>query len=130
MRRTVEHQRLADGLARLRGAAAARQHRRALLARDRHGRLDIRDRARAHHAYRLDLVDGGVGGIAPALERVEQHLALDLRAKPRRQPGIAGPAAGPAFGRYRTRHGPPGLLHAVAAPCVSARPAACQLFQP
>ena len=99
MRGAVQHQRFADRLARLGGAAAARQHRRALLARDRERRLDIRDRARPHHAYGFDLVDGGVGGVAPALERVEQHLALDLRAQPRRQPGIAGPAAGLAFGR-------------------------------
>ena len=130
MRGAVHHQRLADGLARLGSAAAARQHRHAFLARDRERRLDIGDRARPDHAYRLDLVDGGVGGIAPALERVEQHLALDLRAKPRRQPGIADPGAGLAFRHHRTRHGPPAVLHAVSSPPVPARPAACQLFQP
>ena len=97
MRGAVEHQRLADRLAGLRGAAAARQHRHALLARDGHGRLDIGDRAGPHDSDGLDLVDGGVGRIAPALERVEQHLAFDLPAKPRRQPGIAHPGAGPAF---------------------------------
>ena len=75
------HQRAADRLPRLRGAAPARQQRHALLARDRHRRAHVLVRPRHDHADRLDLVVRRVRRIAPAREAIEQHLALELLAQ-------------------------------------------------
>ena len=77
----IHDQRAADGLAGLRGAAPARQHGHALLARNRQRRAHVVVGARDHHAQGLDLVVRGVGGVAPAREAVEQHLALQLLAQ-------------------------------------------------
>ena len=85
----IDDQGAADGLAALRRAAAARQHRHALLAGDREHRVDVVDVARHHDAQRLDLEIGGVGAVAAAREGVEQHLALDRGFEPRRQRRIA-----------------------------------------
>ena len=86
----VDDQRPADRLARLRGAAAARQQRHALLARDRQRRAHIVVGSRHHHAHRLDLVVRGVRGVAPAREAVEQHLALQRLAQAVGQGMIGG----------------------------------------
>ena len=80
--RAVEDQRSIDRLAALAGAAAARQHRDAALARDRHRGLDILDRARHENADGLDLVDGCVGRVAAAVGARKQHLALRLPPEP------------------------------------------------
>ncbi len=85
----VQHQGGVHGLAALRGAAAARQDRDALLAGDLHGHPQVLLGARNHHADRLDLVDRGVGRVAAAAERVEQHLALDLATEAGGERGIA-----------------------------------------
>ena len=84
--RAVEHQRGIHRLPALRGAAAARQHRDALLARDLDRAGRIVDRARRHHALRHHLVMGGIGRIAPAREAVEPDLARDLCSQPPLQP--------------------------------------------
>ena len=76
----IDDQRARHGLPALRGAAAARQHRHPLLARNRNRRRDIRAALRHDHPPRLDLVDRRVGRIPPAAERVKQHLAADLAA--------------------------------------------------
>ena len=85
--RAVDHQRGVDGLAGLRGAGAARQYADALLARERERVLGFFHRARRHHAERHDLVVRGVGGVAPAREGVELHLAQKLRLEPPLQAG-------------------------------------------
>ena len=86
MARAVDDQRGIHGLAGLRGAAAARQHAHAFLARERERVLGLFDRARRDHADRHDLVVRGVGGIAPARERVEVHLAQEMRLEPPLEP--------------------------------------------
>ncbi len=86
MFRAVDDQRRIDGLARLRGAAAARQHAHALLARQRQRVLDLLHRARHHHADRHHLVMRGVGGVAPARERIERHLAQESGLEPPFEP--------------------------------------------
>jgi len=70
-----------DRLAALRGAAAARQHRDAFLAGDLDRRGDVILILGDDDPQRLDLVDRGVGRIAPAGEPVEQHIAFDLAAQ-------------------------------------------------
>ena len=79
--RAVDDQRGVHGLAGLRGAGAARQHAHALLARERERMLGLFHRARGDHADRHDLVVRGVGGIAPARERIEVHLAQEMRLR-------------------------------------------------
>ena len=80
MLRAVDHQRAVHRLAALAGAAAARQHRDALLARDRQRRGDVADLLRHDHAERFDLIDRRIGGIAAAVGAAEQYLAADLAA--------------------------------------------------
>ncbi len=82
----IEHQGAAHGLAALRGAAAARQHRDAGLARDLQRRRHVLLVARHHHADGLDLVDRGIGAVAAAARGVEQHLAPEraLETRPKR----------------------------------------------
>ena len=86
----VQHQRAIHRLAALAGAAAARQHRHAVFARDRQGGGHVVDGFRDHHAERLDLVDRGVGGIAAAIGGIEQHRAADVAAQALGQAGVAG----------------------------------------
>ncbi len=73
----VDDERPRHRLPALRGAAAARQHRHPLLARDRDRRRRIVAALRHDHPQRLDLVDRRIGRIAPATERIEQHLAAN-----------------------------------------------------
>ena len=89
----VEHQRLAHRLTALGGAAAARQDRHAFLGRDGDGARDVVRALRDDDADGLDLVDRGVGAVAPAAEAVEQHLALDLLAKPGGEGAAVAPVA-------------------------------------
>ena len=86
MARAVDDQRGIHGLAGLRGAGAARQHAHAFLARERERVLGFFHRARRDHTDRHDLVVRGVGGIAPARERVEVHLAQEMRLEPPLEP--------------------------------------------
>jgi hypothetical protein len=95
----VDNERPPDRLAGLRGAAPARQHGHALLARYAQRRADVVVRPRGHHAQRLDLVVRGVRGVAPAREAIEQHLALQLAAQAVRE------AVGNGVGLGRSDHG-------------------------
>ena len=74
----VQHQRRVDGLAALRGAAAARQHWNAFVRRDLDGDPQVLLGPGHHHADRLHLIDRGIGGVAATGEGIEAHLALDL----------------------------------------------------
>ena len=97
----IEHQRARHGLAALRGAAAARQYRHALLAGDRQRRRDIVLVFRHGDPERLDLVDRRVGAVAPAAEPVEHDLAAQVAA----QTGFEARQAGTASAGNIERHG-------------------------
>ena len=58
-----------------------------LLPRDRHGGVDVVERARQHHPDRLDLVDGGVGRVEASGERVEADRSFHVFAQPGGQGG-------------------------------------------
>src|SRR5262249_34430682 len=58
----------------------------ALLGRKRERVLGFFHRARRDDAERHDLVVRGIGGIAPARERVELHLAEEMRLEPPLEP--------------------------------------------
>ena len=88
--RRVELQPLADGLARLRGAAAARGDRHPVPARDLDGAQHVVAVADDHHAGGLDLVDAGVGRVERAADAVEAHLAVDARLQIALQVGHGG----------------------------------------
>ena len=85
--RAVDHQRVADGLPGLRGAAAARQHADAFAAGNADRPFGFLDGARGDHADRHDLVMRGVGGIAAAGEAVELHLPAQFGLQPPFQAG-------------------------------------------
>jgi hypothetical protein len=120
----VDDQRLADRLPALRGAGAAREHRDARVAGDGDGRLDVARGARHDDADRLDLVDRGVGAVAPARGRVEQHLALELAREARGERRFPGPRAGGARlvarAAHRWRGHQPVAPRALEARCASA----------
>ena len=78
----VDDDAVIDGLAALRGAAAARRDDPPGVAADRQRPQRLVDGARHHHARRHDLVERGVGRIAAAVERVEEHVARDLARQP------------------------------------------------
>ncbi len=73
---------MVDGLAGLRGAAAARRYGDALRTANRERMFGVRDRARGDHADRHDLIMRGVGRIAAAGESVEVNIAGLLRLEP------------------------------------------------
>ena len=75
-----------DGLAALRSAAAARRDDHALGAADGQRPQRFVGAARHHHAGRHDLVERGVGGVAAAVEPIEQDVAGDIRPEPRFKP--------------------------------------------
>mgnify|MGYP001587523835 CR=1 FL=1 len=79
----VDHERRTDRLAALRRAAAAREHRHALVHCDLQRNQRILLGPGHHHADRLDLVNRGIGRVTPARPGVEQHLALDFLAQAR-----------------------------------------------
>ncbi len=85
--RAVHHQRWADGLAALRGAAAARQHRHPLRTRNRNGPIGLLDGPRRHHADRHDLVVRSVGRVAAAGEPIETHVPGQFGLQPPFQAG-------------------------------------------
>ena len=85
--RAVHHQRLADGLPRLRGAAAARQHAHAVGAGNADRALGLFDGLGRDHAQRHDLIMRGVGRIAPAGEAVEPYFTTQLGLQPPFQTG-------------------------------------------
>ena len=73
----VDDQGLADRLAALRGAAAARQDRHAFAARDGDDRFHVLGILGHDDAQGFDLIDRGIRRIAPARKRIEQDLSLD-----------------------------------------------------
>ena len=85
--RAIHHQRFADGLPGLRGAAAARQHAGAFGAGNPYRPFGFFYRARGDHADRHDLVMRGVGGIAAAGEAVELHVPAQFGLQPPFQAG-------------------------------------------
>ena len=76
--RDIDHDAAVDSLAALRGAAAARRHDASVIARNRHGAQRVVHGAGNDHAERLDLVERRVGGVAAAIQRMEQDIAADF----------------------------------------------------
>ena len=72
-----------DGLAALRGAAAARGDDPALVAGDRKRPQRLVHGPGNHHAERHDLVERGVGRVAAAVEGVEENVARNLAGEAR-----------------------------------------------
>ena len=96
------------------------------LAPERERRLHVGIGPRHDHRERLDLVDRGIGAVAAAIERVEQHLAGDLALQAPGQGRIAAPRH-PADGawepqligdavRRSRRSRPTGSLHGLLCP--------------
>jgi hypothetical protein len=79
----VDDQRSCHRLPALRGTRTARQHRHPLFTRNRDRRRRILAALQHDNTQRLDLVDRGIGRIASAAERVEQHLAADFPSEAR-----------------------------------------------
>ena len=73
----VQHQAMVDGLAALRGAAAARRHRHAGFGGDGEGGANVGAMARHDHAQRFHLIDRRVGGVTAARKAVEENLAFE-----------------------------------------------------
>ena len=71
-----------DGLAALRGAAAARGDDPPGVAGDRQRPQRLVDGLRHHHARGHDLVERGVGRIAAAVEGIEEHVARNFARQP------------------------------------------------
>ena len=84
----IDDDRGTHGLAALRGAGAALQHRHAGVLGDLDGAHDVGGIFGHDHADRLDLIDRGIGAVAAAAPAIEQHLALDLSGKLARQTGF------------------------------------------
>ena len=80
--RAVDHQPIVDGLAALRGAAAARGDGNAALGGQGECAQRVLGGARHDHAGRHHLVVRGVGGVAAARGEVEQHVARNLGTEP------------------------------------------------
>jgi len=78
----VDDDAVIDGLAALRGAAAARRDGPPGVAGNRQRPQRLVDAARHHHAGRHDLVERGIGGVAAAVERIEQDVARDFALEP------------------------------------------------
>ena len=76
--RAIQHQSAIDGLPALAGAAAPRQDRHAFFPANGERRFHIGDGTRHHHPNRFLLIDRGIGGIAAAIGRAEQHLGAGL----------------------------------------------------
>ena len=71
-----------DGLAALRGAAAARRDDPPLVAGNRQCAQRLVHGSGDHDARRHDLVERRVGGVSAAVERIEEDVARDLAAQP------------------------------------------------
>ena len=78
----IDHNAVIDGLATLRGAAAARRHDPSLVAGNRQRPQRLVHGFRHHHARGHDLVERGVGRIAAAVEGIEEHVAGDFAREP------------------------------------------------
>ena len=83
----IDDQRLADGLPRLRGAAAARQDGYAFRAGNAYRPFGFLYRARRDYAHRLDLIMRSVSRITTAGEAVEPDFAGQIGLKPPFQAG-------------------------------------------
>ena len=81
--RAVDDERDVHALAALRGAAAARQDRHAVLARERHRGDDVLHRAGEDDADRHLAIVRGVGGVRGARALVEAHFAGERGAQAR-----------------------------------------------
>ena len=97
--REIDDDAVIDGLAALRGAAAARRHDPALVAADRQRPQRLVHGFGDDHACGHDLVERGVGRIAAATEAIEQHVARDFAGEPVFKCRQA--VAGCLSGRYR-----------------------------
>ena len=105
--RAVDDEPAVDGLAALRGAAAAAGDRHAELARGGQARAHVVGVARAGDRERHHLVDRRVGRVAAALERVGGDVAAQLGAQP---PGELGRERGGRAGSHgRSRSGGGGV---------------------
>ena len=89
----IDHERLGDRLAALARAGTAREHGRLVCTRHFQGAPQIGLIARHDDAHRRDLVDRGIGRVAPAAGRVKQHVAANFRAQCTRQRPFIGPRA-------------------------------------
>ena len=78
----VDHQSPPHRLPALRRPRPPRQHRHPFLHGDPDRGRHVLHGARHHHPHRFDLVDGGVGAVEPAADRIEEHLALQLAPQP------------------------------------------------
>ena len=104
----VDDQRFADGLAALRGAAAARQDGNVFVARDLHGGADVIFVFWHYHPDGLYLIVRRIGAVTTPAEGIEQHVSLNFPLKPPRQGAVAnsGVVVGEARGgaRMAVRH--------------------------
>ncbi len=90
--REIDHEAVIDGLAALRGAAAARGDLQPVVAGDRQRPQRLVHGPGHDHAGRHDLVERGVGGVAAAAEAVEQDVAGHFRAQaPFERGGVCHP---------------------------------------
>jgi hypothetical protein len=101
--RVVDDQGLAHCLPALRAAGAARQNRYPFVRCDRQSAACRLLGTRHDDTDRLQLVDRGVGGIAPSACRVEQDFGVQLLRQARREAGLRG--LDQANGRGRGVHG-------------------------
>lgn len=81
--RAVENNAVVDGLAALRGAAAARRDDAPVISGNGHGAQGVVHGAGDDNTERFDLVERGVGGIASEIERIEQNVARHLARQAR-----------------------------------------------
>ena len=79
----IDHQPVIDGLAALRSAAAARGDDPPVIACNRQRPQRLVHAAGHNHARGHDLIERGVGRVATAAERIEQHVAGDLTEQAR-----------------------------------------------
>ena len=84
----VDDDPLVDGLAALRGPAAARGDDQALVPGDRKRPQRLVHGPGNHHAQGQDLVERGIGRVAAAVEGVEENIAGGLAGKARGKPAV------------------------------------------
>ena len=83
MFREIDDDAVVDGLAALRGAAAARRDDPSGVAGDRQRPQRLVHGPGHHHARGHDLVERGVGRVAAAVEGIEEHVARNFAAQTR-----------------------------------------------
>ncbi len=79
--REIDDDAVIDGLAALRGTAAARGNDAAVISRDGQRPQRLFHGAWNHDPCGHDLVERRIGGVAAAVERIEEHIARDLARK-------------------------------------------------